>query len=130
MDKNLIIYLTLMEKNNDDFKIRGECEKLCRSINVCKYTNVLDTINITINFSEYLGCKRRRKNNNVMISTYFRTANITTYVSMSQYCTLNDWEKKRIILESILSSLKRIEGKLKDKFNYLEMETDVLKIWQ
>ena len=119
-----------MEKNNDDFKIRGECEKLCRSINVCKYTNVLDTINITINFSEYLGCKRRRKNNNVMISTYFRTANITTYVSMSQYCTLNDWEKKRIILESILSSLKRIEGKLKDKFNYLEMETDVLKIWQ
>jgi hypothetical protein len=130
MEKNLIIYLTLEDRNNMGFEIRSECEKLCQNINVRDYTDVLDKINITIDFSEYLGIKKRRKNNNVMISTYFKTANITTYVRLSQFYVLNSAEKKKLVLDNILSSLKLIEGKLKEKFNYFEMETDVLKIWK
>lgn len=130
MEKNLIIYLTLEDRNNMGFEIRSECEKLCQNINVRDYTDVLDTINITIDFSEYLGIKKRRKNNNVMISTYFKTANITTHVRLSQFYVLNSAERKKLVLDNILSSLKLIEGKLKDKFHYFEMETDVLKIWK
>lgn len=102
------------------------CQYISQNIDVRNYTDSLDTIGIVpmiapseiIDETEWKEIKH--------ISTRFRMANIALCSDYEQFCNADLNDKKKIVLENILDSLKVIKKKLRGKFNYEQMEKDIV----
>lgn len=131
MDGKLIVNVFFY--NSETGSARNEihklCERLTKGIDIRKYTSSLDVVNITLTVSVRNETKRRRKSQNILISTDYRTANISLQISEEYYCSLWEHEKKKIILENVLNAMKYIKDKLKDNFDYQKLEEAVVGIW-
>jgi len=102
------------------------CQYISQNVDVRKYTDCLDTIGIVpmiappeiIAETEWKEIKH--------ISTRFRMANIALCTDYEEYCNADLNDKKKIVIENILDSLKVIKKKLREKFNYEQMEKDIM----
>ena len=102
------------------------CQYISQKIDVRNYTDSLDTIGIVpmvapseiIDETEWKEIKH--------ISTKFRMASIALRTDYERFCNADLNDKEKIVLENILDSLKVIKKKLREKFNYEQMEKDIV----
>ena len=102
------------------------CQYISQNIDVRNYTDCLDTIGIVpmiapAEIIDETGWKEIK-----YISTRFRMANISLCSDYELFCKADLTDKKKIILKNIFDSLKVIEKKLRGKFDYEQMEKDIL----
>lgn len=111
-------------------EVYAMCEHIARNIDIRKYTEVLDTIGIVpmiapLEVIHESGWKEIKH-----VSMTYRLANISLLSDYDIYCNADLIEKKWIILQNILESLKVIKVKLKGKFDYERMEQDIMILVQ
>ena len=124
---NVLFYADEDSRANDD--IHRLCKELTEKTDISEFTFCLDVINVTIIISSPEMIGRRRRTQNVMISRNYRTANITLRINEEEYFSLRIAEKKKYILDFVLSSMMCIKRKLKEDFDYSGIENHLLKIW-
>ena len=101
------------------------CRMISRNIDITLYTDALDTIGITpiiapTQILESGKWKEERK-----ISLPYRMASISLISDYDSFIKADMMSKKEIILENILKSLAVIKRRLKDNFDYEQMENDI-----
>lgn len=108
--------------NDDVYKM---CQYISQNIDIKKYTASLDTIGIVpmIAPSEIIAETEWKEVK--YISMKFRMASISLCSDYERFCNADSARKKELILENVLDSLKMIKKKLKGKFDYDQMETDI-----
>lgn len=101
------------------------CIHISQNIDIKDYTDCIDTIGIVpmiapLDILHKTGWKEQK-----YVSLAYRMASISLISDYDSYCAGDLDEKKQIILNNILRSLKEVKKKLKAKFNYEQMEHDV-----
>ena len=101
------------------------CRVISRNIDITLYTDALDTIGITpiiapIQILESGKWKEERR-----ISLPYRMASISLISDYDSFIKADMMSKREMILENILKSLAVIKRRLKDKFDYEQMENDI-----
>ncbi|MBQ3083983.1 MAG: hypothetical protein IJC46_00840 [Clostridia bacterium] len=101
------------------------CRVISRNIDITLYTDALDTIGITpiiapIQILESGKWKEERR-----ISLPYRMASISLISDYDRFIKADMMSKREMILENILKSLAVIKRRLKDKFDYEQMENDI-----
>ena len=95
------------------------------NIDITLYTDALDTIGITpiiapTQILESGKWKEERK-----ISLPYRMASISLISDYDSFLKADMMSKRKIIIENILKSLGVIKTRLKDKFDYEQIESDI-----
>ena len=111
-----------------DDEIYKMCRLLEKNVDIKKYTSLLDTVGITpivasrseINWGNYSEVK--------YISLSYRMANISLHIDYLEYISVSIEEKKALIIENILNSLLVIKKGLKNGFDYVRIENDILTL--
>ena len=101
------------------------CRVISRNIDITLYTDALDTIGITpiiapIQILESGKWKEERR-----ISLPYRMASISLVSDYDSFLKADLMSKRKIIIENILKSLGVIKRRLKDKFDYEQIENDI-----
>ena len=104
------------------------CRLLEKNVDIKQYTSLLDTVGITpivasrseINCGNYSEVK--------YISLSYRMANISLHIDYLEYISVSIEEKKALIIENILNSLLVIKKRLKNGFDYVRIENDILTL--
>ena len=104
------------------------CRLLEKNIDIKKYTSLLDTVGITpivapnfeINGANYAEVK--------YISLPYRMASISLHIDYLEYISVSIEEKKALIIKNILNSLLVIKKRLKNGFDYVQLENDILTL--
>lgn len=101
------------------------CRMISRNIDITLYTDALDTIGITpiiapTHILEIGKWKEERR-----ISLPYRMASISLISDYDSFIKADMMSKREMILENILKSLAVIKRRLKDKFDYEQMENDI-----
>lgn len=124
------LFLNSPSHYTQEFGVIDEVYKMCQyisqNIDIKEYTDSLDTIGIvpmiapseTINDSEWEEIK--------YVSMRFRMANISLCSDYELFCNANLKDKRKMLLDNILDSLKVIKQKLRGQFNYEKMEKDIV----
>lgn len=104
------------------------CFYITQNLDITLYTKALDTIGITpiIAPINVLNCKKWREVKFINLS--LRIANISLISDYDAFIKGDVVEKKKIILENILQSLKVVEKKMKKQFDYDGIERDIKKL--
>ena len=111
-----------------DDDIYKMCRLLEKNIDIKKYTSLLDTVGITpivapnfeINGANYAEVK--------YISLPYRMASISLHIDYLEYISVSIEEKKALIIKNILNSLLVIKKRLKNGFDYVQLENDILTL--
>lgn len=101
------------------------CRMISLNIDITLYTDALDTIGITpiiapTQILESGKWKEERK-----ISLPYRMASISLVSDYDSFLKADLMSKRKIIIENILKSLGVIKRRLKDKFDYEQIENDI-----
>lgn len=101
------------------------CRKISLNIDITLYTDELDTIGITpiiapTQILESGKWKEERK-----ISLPYRMASISLISDYDSFLKADMMSRRKIIIENILKSLFVIKRRLKDKFDYEQIENDI-----
>ena len=111
-----------------DDEIYKMCRLLEKNVDIKKYTSLLDTVGITpivapnfeINGAKFAEVK--------YISLPYRMASISLHIDYLEYISVNIEEKKALIIKNILNSLLVIKKRLKNGFDYVRIENDILTL--
>lgn len=101
------------------------CRMISLNIDITSYTDALDTIGITpviapVQILENGNWKEERK-----ISLAYRFASISLSSDYDSFHKADIVLKKEIITENVLRSLAVVKSKLKNNFNYAQIEEDI-----
>ena len=101
------------------------CRKISLNIDITLYTDELDSIGITpiiapTQILESGKWKEERK-----ISLPYRMASISLISDYDSFLKADMMSRRKIIIENILKSLFVIKRRLKDKFDYEQIENDI-----
>ncbi len=111
-----------------DDEIYKMCRLLEKNVDIKKYTSLLDTVGITPivapNFE--IGCANYAEVK--YISLPYRMASISLHIDYLEYVSVNIEEKKALIIKNILNSLLVIKKRLKNGFDYVRIENDILTL--
>ena len=120
-----IYYTNLYGINNDVYNF---CWNISREIDIFNYTNKLDSIVITpiIAPSEIISKGKLKEIKHVSLS--YRFSDISLCIDYEGYLNANYEEKKRLLLENIINSIKIVKRKLKFDFNYILFEEHINEI--
>ena len=111
-----------------DDEIYIMCRLLEKNVDIKKYTSLLDTVGITpiiapsfeIDCANYAEVK--------YVSLPYRMASISLHVDYLEYISVNIEEKKALIIKNILNSLLVVKKRLKNGFDYVRIENDILTL--
>ena len=111
------------------FGIDAEIYQMCRliekNIDLKKYTDQLDSIGITpivAPSAEIGSCEWKEVK---YISLSYRIASISLHIDYSKYVSSTITEKKVLIINNVLNSLRLVKKRLKDGFDYDSLENDI-----
>lgn len=103
------------------------CSKISKGIDIKKYTSCIDTIGIVPIIAPESIIEARYKETK-KVDLKYRMASISLISDYDLYCKLDVDGKKEVILDNILRSLGVVSKRLKDKFNYKQIEEDIMRI--
>ena len=101
------------------------CRMISRNIDITLYTDALDTIGITPIIAPTQILESGKWKEERRISLPYRMASISLISDYDSFLKADMMSKREIILENILKSLGVIKRRLKDKFDYEQMENDI-----
>ena len=101
------------------------CRMISRNIDITLYTDALDTIGITPIIAPTQILESGKWKEERRISLPYRMASISLISDYDSFIKADMMSKREIILENILKSLAVIKRRLKDKFDYEQMENDI-----
>ena len=104
------------------------CRLLEKNIDVKLYTSILDTIGITPIIAPNEEIKSGKYKEVRLVSLSYRFADISLHIDYSNYLCANFTERKKMIVNNILTSLFVIKKRLKDDFEYTKIENDILTL--
>ena len=104
------------------------CRMISLNIDVTLYTDTLDTIGITPIIAPEQILESGKWKEVRKISLTYRMANISLTSDYDSFLKADIMSKKKIIIENILKSLGVIKKRLKNKFDYEQMESDIKKL--
>lgn len=104
------------------------CTMLSRKINITLYTDCLDTIGITPIIAPIQVLNDGKWKEVKKISLPYRMASISLVSDYDSFYKADMALKKQIIIENVLRSLSVIKKRLKDKFDYEQMESNILEL--
>ena len=104
------------------------CRLLEKNIDIKKYTSLLDTVGITpiIAPSFEIDCVNYAEVK--YISLPYRMANISLHIDYLEYISVSIEEKRALIIKNILNSMLVIKKRLKNGFDYVQIENDILTL--
>ena len=102
------------------------CKTISNTIDIKKYIDCIDTIGITPIIAPEDVIKQGLWKEEKKISLSYRIAVVSLHIDYMKFCEASIEQKKKIILENIFQSLKVVKGRLKQKFNYDQMEQDII----
>ncbi|MBQ4105794.1 MAG: hypothetical protein IJC86_05350 [Clostridia bacterium] len=129
MVKKLNLFINSPSYYTQENGVIDDIYQLCRmislNIDITLYTDALDTIGITpiiapTQILESGKWKEERK-----ISLPYRMASISLVSDYDSFLKADLMSKRKIIIENILKSLGVIKRRLKDKFDYEQIENDI-----
>ena len=101
------------------------CRVISRNIDITLYTDSLDTIGITPIIAPTQILESGKWKEERRISLPYRMASISLISDYDSFIKADMMSKREMILENILKSLAVIKKRLKDKFDYEQMENDI-----
>ena len=104
------------------------CRVISRNIDITLYTDSLDTIGITPIIAPTQILESGKWKEERRISLPYRMASISLISDYDSFIKADMMSKREMILENILKSLAVIKKRLKDKFDYEQMENDIKKL--
>ena len=102
------------------------CKEISTIIDIKKYTDLIDTIAIIPIIAPDQFIKQGLWKEEKKISLSYRLAIISLQTDYGRFCEANLKQKEMIILDNIFQSLKIIKRRLKNNFNYDQMESDII----
>ena len=114
------------QRNGVIDEIYDLCKIISNTIDVKKYIDCIDTIGITPIIAPDDVIKQGLGEEEKTISLPYRMAVISLHTDYTKFCGASIEQKKKIVLDNIFRSLKVVKGRLKDKFNYDQMERDII----
>lgn len=102
------------------------CKEISTMIDIKKYTDCIDTIGITPIIAPEDVIRQGLWKEEMKISLPYRMAAISLHTDYVMFCEANLEQKKKMVLDNIFRSLKIVKGKLKNKFDYDQMEGDII----
>lgn len=102
------------------------CKMISTTIDVKRYTDCIDTIGIVPIIAPESVIKQGLCKEVKKVSLPYRMAAISLHTDYIEFYEATLEEKKKIILDNILRSLKVVKRRLKDEFNYDQMEYDII----
>ena len=111
-----------------DDEIYKMCRLLEKDIDIKKYTSLLDTVGITPIIAPSLEIDCGNYAEVKYISLPCRMASISLHIDYSEYISVSIEEKKALIIKNILNSLLVIKKRLKNGFDYVQIENDILTL--
>jgi len=97
-----------------DDEIYKMCNAISKNIDVTHYTELIDTIGIV----PIIAPLNERWEEEKKISLTYRMASIALKSNYDDYCNGDINNKKKMMIENILNSLKYVKKRLKGNFNY------------
>ncbi len=110
-------------------EVYAMCEYISKSIDIKNYTDAIDTIGIVPMIAPDIVLESADWKERKYVSTTYRMASISISSDYKQFYNGDVSVKKEIILKNILDSLKIVKKKLKGKFDYDQIERDILSIY-
>ena len=101
------------------------CRVISLNIDITLYTDALDTIGITPIIAPTQILESGKWKEERRISLPYRMASISLISDYDSFIKADMMSKREMILENILKSLAVIKRRLKDKFDYEQMENDI-----
>ncbi len=98
---------------------------ISHSIDVTLYTGVIDTIGITPIIAPKQILNQGTWKEIKKISLTYRMANISLNTDYDDFIVADITSKKKMIIENILNSMYVVKRKLKNDFNYNQIEKDI-----
>ena len=111
-----------------DEEVYKVCRLIEKNIDVKMYSSRLDSVGITpiIAPKEELHNDKYKEVNRISLS--YRFASISLCVDYSMYISANSTRKKELMIKNILDSLLLVKKRLKNEFNYAQIEKDILAL--
>ena len=97
------------------------CLQISLNIDITQYTHSIDTIGIVPIIAPASEKWKERK----YVSLAYRMASISLAIDYEMFSNGDLNTKKRMMLENVLKSLQAIKQKLKNDFDYLQLEQDI-----
>lgn len=106
------------------------CYNIMCGIDITNYTNSFDSIGIIpiIAPVEEIDKGRWKEVKKVLVGS--KLAIISLHINYDVYCAADVSQKKELVLRNIFESLMVIKKKIKNDFNYEQLEIDILKLVQ
>ena len=101
------------------------CRMISLNIDITLYTDALDTIGITPIIAPTQILESGKWKEEKKISLPYRMASISLISDYDSFLKADMMSKRKIIIENILKSLGIIKKRLKDRFDYEQMENDI-----
>ena len=110
-------------------EIYSMCLQISRSVDVKKYTDSLDSIAITPIIAPEDEIKKGNWKEIKKVLVKSRLAIISLHIDYAKFENAKIDEKKALVYENIVSSLRVIQSSLKEKFNCDRMVSDITQIY-
>ena len=104
------------------------CSDISNNIDITEYTSSLETIGIVPILAPKVLTDQGQWKGHVKINLSLKMAIISLNSSYEDFCSGDLEQKKEIIVKNLLDSLFIIKKRLKDKFNYDDLERKILEI--
>ena len=132
MVKNLNLFINspsyYTQENGVIDDIYQLCRKISLNIDITLYTDVLDTIGITPIIAPTKILESGKWKEEKKISLPYRIASISLISDYDNFLQADMVSKKKMIIDNILKSLGVIKRRLKDKFDYVQIEKDIYNL--
>lgn len=109
-------------------EIYNMCHKISENIDIKSYTEYLDTIGIIPMIAPIESLTLANWKEIKYISLPYRMASISLSCDYKDYVNGDIERKKQIVVENILQSLKCVKKRLKEKFDYEQLEKDIKEL--
>ena len=104
------------------------CQRISHSINVIEYTDMLDTVGITPIVAPTFALENNQHAEIKLISLRYRMASISLAIDYTVFTQADEKTKKALIVDNVLKSFLVIKKRLKNNFNYEQIEKDIKNI--
>lgn len=101
------------------------CNTISKTIDIQRYTSLLDTIGITPIIAPSTELETNRHKEIKLIRLPYRMASVSLFSDYDRFSEATVSEKQQIIIDNILRSLYVIKKRLRDDFDFDRLKADI-----
>ena len=111
-----------------DDDIYSFCLKIRKNIDITQYTQNLESIGITPIIAPLEELEKGKWGEIKMVSKKYKYADISLQIDYVKYSLADISNKKKLILDNIISSLYEIKKRMGNDFNFDKIKEDIIAI--